>query len=278
VKLRMLSRFTLRSGHSFLPRAKILPVLQFRELSSKVSTTSSSEVSTTKEAKAVFPINIKDGPERDLVNFPRPVRPIEATKCRMGFLPDSWFTFFYPKTGVTGPYLFGAGLLTYCLSKEIIVMEHEYYNGLSILVMIIYATKTFGPGIKESLTQQITDQEIENDKFQADNIKCVADAITAEEKSQWEAQGQKLLFDAKKENVQMLLEANYRERLMQVYTEVKRRMDYQVEILNADRRMQQKNMVNWIVSNVVKSITPQQEKETLQKCINDLKALAAKAT
>jgi F-type H+-transporting ATPase subunit b len=263
----MLSRLTLRSGHS-LPRA--LPALQVRE--------TSSDVATPKEVKTLAPIIIKDGPERDLVNFPRPVRPIEATKCRMGFLPESWFTFFYPKTGVTGPYLFGAGLLTYCLSKEIIVMEHEYYNGLSILIMIIYATKKFGPGIQESLTKQIEDIDTANDKFQVDNIKAVEVAIKEAEKSQWEAQGQKLLFDAKKENVQMLLEANYRERLMQVYSEVKRRMDYQVEILNAEKRMQQKNMVNWIVSNVVKSITPQQEKETLQKCIGDLKALAAKAT
>jgi Mitochondrial ATP synthase B chain precursor (ATP-synt_B) len=47
------------------------------------------------------------------------------------------------------------GLTTYLFSKEIYVMEHEYYTGLSILVAVVYATKKFGPAMAKWLDKEI---------------------------------------------------------------------------------------------------------------------------
>lgn len=206
----------------------------------------------------------------------RPVRPELPGKVRMGFIPDEWFQFFYPKTGVTGPYVFGAGMLTYLCSKEIYVMEHEYYSGLSILAMVIYATKKFGPGLAAYLDKEVDAIENSWNESREAEKKALADAIEAEKKEQWRAEGQLLLCDAKKENIALQLEAAYRERAMAVFNEVKKRLDYQVERENADRRIQQKWEVQWVVNNVLKAITPDQEAKTLNQCISDLGALAAR--
>ncbi|XP_016977327.1 ATP synthase subunit b, mitochondrial [Drosophila rhopaloa] len=201
-------------------------------------------------------------------------RPEHPGKVRLGFLPEEWFQFFYNKTGVTGPYTFGVGLITYLCSKEIYVMEHEYYSGLSLGIMAIIAVKKLGPVIAKWADGEIDKIESEWKEGREAELKVLSDAIEAEKKEQWRADGALLLMEAKKENIALQLEAAFRERAMNVYSEVKRRLDYQVECRHVERRLSQKHMVNWITSNVLASISPQQEKETLNKCIADLSALA----
>ncbi|KAJ2954925.1 hypothetical protein O0L34_g3253 [Tuta absoluta] len=212
---------------------------------------------------------------RDEVNFPRPVRG-EPGKVRLGFVPEEWFQFFHQKTGVTGPYTFGVGLATYLFSKEIYVIEHEYYTGLSLFLMVYVATTKFGPAIAKWLDKEVDEVETGWNEGRKQTIENLQSSIKEEKASQWRAEGQELLIAAKKENVMLQLEAAYRERLMTAYQEVKRRLDYQLQKTNVERRLAQKHMVDWIVSNVTKAITPDQEKQTLDRCIADLAALAAR--
>lgn len=58
------------------------------------------------------------------------------------------------------------------------------------------------------------------------------------------------------------------------FVQVKRRLDYQLATANVLRAAEQKHMVQWIIDNVRKSITAQQEQQTLKACVADLKALA----
>ncbi|XP_037934343.1 ATP synthase subunit b, mitochondrial-like [Teleopsis dalmanni] len=209
--------------------------------------------------------------------FERRIRPEHPGKVRMGFIPEEWFQFFYNKTGVTGPYTFGVGLITYLCSKEIYVMEHEYYSGLSLAIMAVIAVKKLGPAIAKYLDNEIDKIEGDWNAGREEELALLKEAIENEKKEQWRADGALLLIDAKKENIALQLEAAYRERAMNVYNEVKRRLQYQVECNHVERRINQKHMVNWIVNNVLSNITPQQEKETLNKCIADLSAMAVRA-
>jgi len=61
-------------------------------------------------------------------------------------------------------------------------------------------------------------------------IQSFKDGIKSELMEQDRAEASKQLFDVKRENVGLQLEAEYRQRLMQVYSEVKKRLDYQVAL------------------------------------------------
>ncbi|XP_050393209.1 ATP synthase subunit b, mitochondrial [Patella vulgata] len=218
------------------------------------------------------------GPERDYKNFPTQRQLETPPPVRLGFLPESWFQTLYPRTGVTGPYLFGVGLLGYVLSKEIWVIDHNFSEMLGFWGAIIWINYKFGDKIGNYING--LRETNYNDWF----VKPVEEAkeiyqteIQENEKAIWRAEGQKYLFEAKKENVDLQLEAAYRQRIQNVYTDVKKRLDYQVDVLNTNKQFEQEHMVNWIVSGVMKSITPQQEKESITSCLQTLKKLQATA-
>lgn len=152
-------------------------------------------------------------------------------------------------------------------------MEHEFYNGLSLAALLVVLVKKLGPAVAAYCDKEIDRIEDEWKSGREQEIKDLENIIKDEETEQWRAEGQLLLMEAKKENVALQLEAAYRERLARVFNEVKRRLDYQVQCQHIERRISQKQMVNWIVQNVLKSITPDQEKENINKCIGDLSRL-----
>ncbi|XP_062854450.1 ATP synthase F(0) complex subunit B1, mitochondrial [Trichomycterus rosablanca] len=213
---------------------------------------------------------------------PVPPLPEKGGKVRHGIFPEELFTLLYPKTGVTGPYMLGTGLLLYFLSKEIYVINHETFAAASIGAVIIYGVKKFGPQVAAFADKLNEEKVAKAQEVKGVGMNSMVEAIEHEKKEQWRVEGRHMLFDAKRNNIAMLLETNYRERLHMVTNEVKKRLEYQVEFQNLQRRLEQEHMVNWVEQNVIKSITPQQEKESIAKCISDLKVLAkatqAKAT
>ncbi|PVD29184.1 hypothetical protein C0Q70_11781 [Pomacea canaliculata] len=202
------------------------------------------------------------GPERDTKNFPHPVQPVESGKVRLGFIPEEWFQFLYPKTGVT----------------EIWVVDHGFAEVIGFYGAIFVLTKTVGGRLAKWMDDK-NDKVIE-ERYAKPVEKAKAmcqEAVKANEQAIWQEEGQKYLWEAKKEHVALQLEAAYRRRLDQVYKEVKNRLDYHMEVQSVKRRFEQQHMVNWIVKSVKQSITPQQEQENIRSCIATLNSLAKTA-
>lgn len=153
-------------------------------------------------------------------------------------------------------------------------MEHEYYAGISFALLLTYGIKTFGPDVKKSIDAELDQIEADMEQGRKNEIISHEELIEHEKTEQWRTEGQLLLNDAQKENVALQLEAAYRERLATVYREVKRRLDYQLEMQRVERTVKQKHLVDWVRSKVLGSITQDQDQQTLNKCIADLKALA----
>merc|ERR1711936_633066 len=190
-------------------------------------------------------------PERDLVNFPERVRPIEKAPVRLGIFPEEWFAAMYPKTGVTGPYM--------------------ALVGIGLAVVLSYVVKTVGPDWTAAVNKELDADEAALKAIRQNEIDSCKAQVAAEELSQANTTAWEDIIAAKKEAVGLQLEGVYRGRLQSAYTQVKKRLDYQLETANVVRRMEQKHMVDWIIGNVKSSITPAQEDAALKKCISDLK-------
>merc|ERR1712055_1199234 len=276
----MLSRFALQTGR-FAARdgvaissrsASQFPwegVLRYPTAEEQAEMTKKSATMSVAELKEEYaklaPKQIVESPERDYKNFPT-FRRLEDAPVRHGFIPESWFQSFYKTTGVTGPYVFMGTFGTFLMSKEYFIFSFETNILFTGLVFMIYVIKKLTPGTNAMLEGFQKDQK---DLYAEYENHCKGElqkTVAHYEKE--------LSYAAKRDNVGLQLEAEYRERQNKVYSEVKRRLDYQVATDTVKRRVEQAHMVNWIIDSVKKSITPETEKANLQSCLARLKSLA----
>lgn len=199
----------------------------------------------------------------------RPVRQ-EPGKVILGVIPEEWLHFFLPKTGVTGFYTFVFTFGTFLVSKEIYVLEHNFYNGLGMLVICWSAVKYIGPHIALYLDGEIYDYEEAWKQSRETEKNQIVHAIEDESWSQYQMEGNILLMDAKRENIALQLEDEYRKRQMHVYNEVKRYLDYQVEIAQVYKKIFHKNLLDYVFREVSKAVTPDMQDKILNYSIDKL--------
>merc|ERR1712128_368750 len=175
---------------------------------------------------------------------------------------------------VNFPYMALGGLATFLCSKEYFVMEHVFYVGFGLFIVLAGVVKQVGPDWATSVNKAIDEDEAALKSIRQGEIDSCKASIADEESVQANTAAWEDIIAAKKEAVGLQLEGVYRARLQSAHSQVKKRLDYQLETANVVRRMEQKHMVDWIIGNVKNSITPAQEDAALKKCISDLKGLS----
>lgn len=219
-------------------------------------------------------IHDDDGPQRDKVNFPRLSPPMDTPPTRFHIIPESWFQFFYPKTGVTGPYVFAASFGAFLMSKEWLVMEHELLTGFTSAAIFAWALPKFGPKVRKYYNDHVKELVDDWDKWQHGNSQMLGASIDHYKKQLNSGELIDDLYAIRKEDVELQLEAEYRRRLKTVYDDTKRRLNYLVAVADSQRQIHHSNMVNMVISNVMSSLGPKQESEVLDDCILNLRSLA----
>ena len=131
-------------------------------------------------------------------------------------------------SGVTGPYMFATAVGTFVISKELWVLEHEFYCGVGLVIVLGALVKNVGPSISAQIDKRVDDDEARLKAVRGDEIDRCKAAIAEEENGQWMATSYQELMQAKKENVGLQLEIEYRSRLSEAYKQVSFANDFRL--------------------------------------------------
>lgn len=244
---------------------------------------SSSNIPLTVEERVQYWKKANDtffGPDRDLKNFPHPeYKKVVTEEYNFGFIPTRWFKCLYPQLGVSGCYTLVWGLALFAVSKEYYVIDHGTTEIVAAVLALNWARLKWGAKIEAWLDKkrEIYRQELYDTPLEEATKGYKAEVVEIEQDIARQ-DAVPVIFQAKQEQIDLQLETEYRQRLAEVYETVRRRLEYQADLEHTQRAFEQNHMVNWIVSSVQKSITPQQEKENLASCIRTLKNLSASAS
>lgn len=177
--------------------------------------------------------------------------------------------------GNSAPTVLGGSFLAYLISKEYLIYNSEAYFAILFAGVVTGLVKKIGPSAREYFdnerAKELSAAEAERDEMRA---------TIAEELAQLDQNAELLttadeLYDVYKSTRAMETEASYRKNLLEVETEVKKRLDYQIDLQNLKVQIEQDHMAKWVQDAVVQSITPEQEQQTILKCIDDIELLAA---
>lgn len=221
------------------------------------------------------PKDYREHPDRDLVNYPYPARPMYPPKTRLLVMPDSWFTPFHKVTGVSGPYLFFGGLFAFLINKELWVYEEQGHMIVGWILFYLLLSRTISYRLDNYLYGEYQKRMNYFKGLIAEDLK---DAVEFRKTSAAENESLKAVKESfpviMKENMQLQLEATYRKNVQTLATELSRRLDYLKETEETKRRFEREQMLKFISDGVEQQASERYFKDQyLQNAIQILKGL-----
>lgn len=207
---------------------------------------------------------------------PPPAKADDKGMTRMTFLPESYFTEYGTKAGHCGPYmLFWGGLLT-GISKEWIVMGPETAMAMGMAVFVGYQLipNMAGPFVDREDTIQLELRNSQVQTWKDYKISLVKSEIDGINRLKEQTAGLSMVQEQRKNNLALALEAEHLNRKADLVSSIKKLLDYQVAVNNAEREAMSKHMIAWIDREVTEAIAKRSSKDDLNAAIAQLKSMA----
>jgi len=194
---------------------------------------------------------------------------------RFTFVPETFFKLAESKLGYTGGYTLLWGSIAFMVSKEYLVMCPEIMWTVGTAGLFSAMWNNFlGPAFDRESYIHVVSNEDRINTWKSYKMDIAASEIDGVARLKEQTTGLGLIQQQRKNNLALALEAEYLNRQADLAAAVKKRLDYQVALTNAEREAQSKHMINWIEREVNEAISKRKPQDDLKSAITALKGMA----
>ncbi|XP_065655083.1 ATP synthase F(0) complex subunit B1, mitochondrial [Hydra vulgaris] len=201
---------------------------------------------------------------------------LSTAKDKYSWHRTAWpaWQMYKDKAGSSGASIMIAGAAAYLISKEIMVVNDEFMLLILMSAVGYNLTKAVAGSVGKALDAERSTILESMNQGKYNQIASLKQVIDSHKEAKDALKYQEEFFDIIKANNEMKQEIAYRSNLHEVETEVKKRLDYQIDMQKLELSIEEQHVCSWVEQKVIASISPKQESDALNQCIIDLNLLA----
>jgi len=197
---------------------------------------------------------------------------------RMTYFSESFFKMLEPKIGHTGPYILLWGGFFTALSKEWIPLTAETWWAMGAACFYSFAINNLvAPWTDRDDAIYFDERHSRVSAWTDYKLGLASSEIDGISKLKEQTQGLAMVQEQRRINLKLALDAEHLNRKADLTDAVKKRLDYQVAVTNAEREAMTKHMISWIDKEVEAALAKRSSKDDLAAAITQLKAMAKTA-